>query len=490
MVESDEIEGLREAVSDGQPLVIVAPIEVRAWLRQAALRFEGLDWSAETLERCITQARRHVFAGRPGFSQLRRRMTVLRAGVSASSAIGMVSHAYRPTEVGRRWSELLKALHTIPAYNERVGDLVVFLDLVQDLDLALPVVDEALRRSIPLRVVVSSWLQKRSPRVLHEMTLRGLSVETISRESVISRELPLLSGALAVVSPAESSLPAHERSHILFQRARELAVPTFSLQHGVENVGLAPPAAGDANEVSLLSDHLFVWSPRSAVSDVSPALRPRLVHVGRRVSPPKPIEDVRAALAGFKQIAVVFENLHWDRYDRGWRSQFVADCLEFAAVDPERCVVLKPHHAGLWSTRHTHLFPQWPQNLVLADPTDPFWEPFTAPSLLELADVVITTPSTVALDAVQAGKPVAIAAYGLDLAAYSPLTLLHSLQDWLTFAADVSSIADAQRRAIFLAKTIASGPSPEVQMMDRIVATVDERRAARQRRSTTREQRV
>ena len=481
VVEDDEVEGLRDATSDGRTLVVVAPQEIRTWLGQAGVRFEGFDWSAETLDLCIAAAARHVFAGRAGFSQLRRRMAVLRMGVAITGPRGSISRAHRPIEVGRDWAALLQSLHRSPSSGGDIGELVFFLDLVQDLDLALPLVEEAQRRSLPVRIVVSTWLQRRSPRVMREMKLRDLPVETAPRESIASGELPMLDGALAVISPAESSLSAHERSHALFRRARELGIPTFSLQHGVENVGLVPPDAG-AEEVSLLSDHLFVWGPPSErAAPVSPALRPRLVHVGRRVSPARPIDDVRAALAGFKTIAVVFENLHWDRYDRSWRNQFVADCLEFAAVDPERCVVLKPHHAGLWSIRHTHLFPQWPQNLVLADPTDPFWEPFTAPSLLELADAVITTPSTVALDAVQAGKPVAIAAYGLDLAAYSPLTLLHSLQDWLTFAANSASVADAQRRATFLARTAASDQSPDVRMMDRIVAAVAERQAVRRR---------
>lgn len=483
VVEDAEVEGLRDANAENRRLVVVAPSDVRAWLSQAGIRFEGFDWSAQRLELCIARARRHVFAGRPAFSQLRRRMIVQRAGVALTGSRGSVSSAHRPAEVGRRWSELLASLIEAPVRHRGSGEVLMFLDLVQDLDLALPLVDEALRRSIPVRVVISTWLQRRSPRVVREMKLRDLAVEAASRESIVAGEAPILDGALAVVSPAESSLSAHERAHVLFRRARDAGVPTFSLQHGVENVGLAPTDGG-GEEPSLLSDHLFVWSAsRDRWAHISQALRPRLVHVGRRVSPPRPIGDVRAALAGFKQIVVVFENLHWDRYDRSWRNQFVADCLEFAAVDPERCVVLKPHHAGLWSIRHTHLFPQWPQNLVLADPTDPFWEPFTAPSLLELADAVITTPSTVALDAAQAGKPVAIAAYGLDLAAYSPLTLLHSLQDWLTFAANGASIADAQRRAIFLAKTSASGSSPEVKMVDRIVASMEERRGARRRRA-------
>ena len=76
-----------------------------------------------------------------------------------------------------------------------------------------------------------------------------------------------------------------------------------------------------------------------------------------------------------------------------------------------------------------------PPNLVLANPIDPLWEPFTASAILQIVDGAITTPSTVALDAALAGKPVAVAAYGLSLSTYSPLPFLHDVKDWNEFIA-------------------------------------------------------
>ena len=74
-----------------------------------------------------------------------------------------------------------------------------------------------------------------------------------------------------------------------------------------------------------------------------------------------------------------------------------------------------------------------PPNLLLANPVDPLWEPFTASAILQIVDGAITTPSTVALDAALAGKPVAVASYGLDLSVYSPLPLLNDFKDWDDF---------------------------------------------------------
>jgi hypothetical protein len=247
----------------------------------------------------------------------------------------------------------------------------------------------------------------------------------------------------------------------------------------VENLGLNAPAIEEETEPHLHSEHLFVWFPEAHTPDtVQPALRPRLVHIGRPMLKRPAPSALLGALAEFDTVAAVFENLHWSRYDVSWRRRFLFDCAEFAASDPTRAVVLKPHHGGLWSVRNKHLIPQWPTNLILADPTDTFWEPHTAPALLQAADLVVTTPSTVALDAVQAGKPVAVAAYGLDLPAYAPLPLLHEVRDWTAFAQDAGSPADARRRAAFLGRTNRRGDAAAAAA-DYIVAVGRDRTAAR-----------
>jgi len=93
----------------------------------------------------------------------------------------------------------------------------------------------------------------------------------------------------------------------------------------------------------------------------------------------------------------------------------------------------------------------------MADPSDPFWEPFTAPSLIAAADLVITTPSTVALDAALARKPVAVVAYGMELPAFAPLPLLQSGADWIAFGSDPQATQGARRRAEFVSRTTRPG---------------------------------
>lgn len=485
-IEHEEVAALAESwrPAPGQAVVVATP-ETRVWLRQAGLEFDGYDWSPDRLQAALSCARNCIFLGPQTSSQSRRRAMALRSGGTAApgqlSDLGSLS----PTAVGRAWSSILESLRPGPISIQQRGAVLIALDLIQDLDVALPLIDAITARSgIELRIVVTGWLHRRSPRVAQELADRGLKPMIFSRDAVMSGAAPPLEGVGAVVSFAESSLPAHERAHALTRRARSLRIPTFSFQHGVENVGLTRLDHEDGDTPSLLSDHIFAWGPMSAGAQAARDLRPRLVHVGRLAPSPKPAAELSGALTTFRSIVAVFENLHWNRYDNAWRRRFLADCVEFAALNPERAILIKPHHGGLWTVRNTHQFPQWPTNLVLADPTDPFWEPFTAPSILQLADLVITTPSTVALDAVQAGKRVAVAAYGLSLPAYEPLPLLNGLQDWRSFAEADRPTDEALRRATFLMKT-AAGDRPAESALGYLLNTMIERAGMRHRHAAS-----
>src|SRR3989344_1479572 len=109
-----------------------------------------------------------------------------------------------------------------------------------------------------------------------------------------------------------------------------------------------------------------------------------------------------------ERIVSVFENLHRKRFDDSYRSQF-AEHLEVAACRfPNLTFLLKPHHNQRWSAIHwPRRFSHFP-NIRLLDPLDPEWEPYAAQAIIAISDAVITTPSTVALDASRAACPVGV----------------------------------------------------------------------------------
>ncbi len=481
-VEPEEVRRLAEAWSDdAEGRLVVAPRFVRAWLAQAGVKARSCLWSPDILQWALSEAERCVFFGPESYSQARRRVAALRSGGNAAPPASIDPGTFEPTQVANDWQETLAyvlARRSLRNPGREPLRILLFVDLIQDLDPILPVLDILQDRSrVKIQVAVTNWVRHRSPRLAAELAARGVTFDTFERSAVANGAGPSLQGIDAVLAAAESSLPAHACSHVLFNRARKAGIPTFVLQHGVENVGLHDiPGEDDA---TLAADHLFVWfGPDHVPPSVPNALRPRLVHVGRSPPPHPDLSGVSGAFATFDSVVTVFENLHWRRYDEAWRLRFLTDCTEFALADPTRAVILKPHHAGLWSARNRHLIPQWPSNLIVADPTDSFWEPFTATALVQLADAVITTPSTVALDAVQAGKPVAVAAYGLNLPAYSPLPLLQRLEDWSTFIAEAGSVDDAARRATFLTRT-ADGGHPARDAADYILTAAGEARRSR-----------
>lgn len=476
VVTGDEMEALKSAWGDaGAGRVVVAPPREIAWLKQLNLQAEFIAWSPRALQAAFDGVGRCIFPGPGGYSQARRKAVALRGGASAPAGAPPPS-AFAPVEVANAWEGVLDALAQPVQDDGGSLQVLVFLDLVQDVDPILALLDGLLgREDVVVRIAVTDLLVGRSPRFAVEMDKRGLSYTAHDRSAVVDGAAPVLRDVDAVVMVAESSLRAHAPAYKLAQRAKSAAIPTFALQHGLENVGLhAIPGEDDA---AVLSDHMFVWFPWEATpTDVSSALRPRLLHVGRQGPPPADVGEIRATLANFDSIVTVFENLHWIRYTDGWRVQFLTDCAAFAAAHPTVAVILKPHHAGIWAVKNRHLIPQWPSNLIVADPTDPFWEPHTAGSLVHVSDVVITTPSTVALDAAQAGKPVAICAYGLDLPTYAPLPMIQQTQDWSGFVAEAGRVEDARRRAAFLARQVVDDAPVEREVRHIVSAALEGRR--------------
>jgi hypothetical protein len=129
-------------------------------------------------------------------------------------------------------------------------------------------------------------------------------------------------------------------------------------------------------------------------------------------------------------LVAVFENIHWLRYSDSYRASFLSDVEQVALGFPDITFLLKPHPAGKWLTkRYQGRLPQ-AENLIIADPDDPKCARYTSADWIKLADGVITTPSTVALDAVRLGFPVGVIAYDFPPEEYRPLTLIRSTNHW------------------------------------------------------------
>jgi hypothetical protein len=313
--------------------------------------------------------------------------------------------------------------------------VLAFIDLPQDVEVMSPVLCGATADDgdgWDLKIRVSRWLKAAHPEAVAELMATGLRFRFVRRSEVIEGRAPDLRGVDALLTASESSHPAHTAAHALALRSRASGIRTYTLQHGLENVGLG---MGEPGEIA--SDVVFSWFPPAMTATLPEEVGSRLVPVGRSRMAVRRRAEPRYAVG-------VFENLHAERYGEAEREAFLAGFSALAATGAP--ILLRPHPAGRWSTGLD--LGRWPNVLLQLEGG--------GQAAVESAARIITTPSTVVLDAAQAGRPVALAGEppaGGDL--YRPFPVLRSPADWSAFAA--SQHDQAAERQAFLDRVLLPG---------------------------------
>jgi glycosyltransferase involved in cell wall biosynthesis len=322
--------------------------------------------------------------------------------------------------------------------------LAVVLHLVQDLDLALPILSEARSAGLTCEAWCSGVLLKKSPRVLAMLKNEQIPFKVLPEEASLARfTFPARTRVLLTV--AETNLGPHRIPRLLSEAAVCQGLLVATLQHGFENVGLSyDDNLHGMDKVTIAAQRIYIWGPLHTLHPRATAtVRARCVPVGCPKEAAVPPANLEGMLPAGRPVVGIFENLHWHRYSDEYRNAFMANVAALTRAFPEVFFLLKPHHAGMWLTHKYEGEPPAGDNLVIADPQSPAWENHTASALLGHLAAVITTPSTVALDAARVGLPVAVAAGGLYLDNYLPLTVLETESEWVDF---VARALDADRR--------------------------------------------
>lgn len=317
----------------------------------------------------------------------------------------------------------------------RQKNTLIYFCLSQDLDLLLPVARTLKNRGQGVFALIDPLLYKESPRTRAALKDGGFRICVASPLS--PRTLFYLLRSSALMTACDTTAGGHILGRRLTRLARFLGLRTFTVQHGFENIGLTyyddefPP-----HLVDFAAETIFTWGPLEGLDPRVPeTIRRRCAAVGcPKQFDAKCLPDAPRPFPGQK-LVVVLENLHWSRYGVKYQSSFLEDLEASAKNFPDAAFLVKPHHAGRWVTSRFKGRRPACGNLAIADPQDPAWEPYTAPALIKLADAVITTPSTTALDAACLGKKTAVAAYGMSLPRYAPLPLLQDFFDWKDFIA-------------------------------------------------------
>lgn len=337
-------------------------------------------------------------------------------------------------------AQWLQVLRDVPgAANPRPASapwMVVVLHLVQDLDLVLPILRDACASGLSCEAWCSGTLFSKSARVFAALKEERVPVRILPNERRL-RDLVFPSATQVLLTVAETNLGPHRIPRMLTETAKRQGLFVATMQHGFENVGLTyDDALQRLDKVDIAAHRIYIWGPMHTLHPrIRDDVRVRCVPVGCPKDARVPAADLHGLVPQGRPVVGIFENLHWHRYSDAYRQAFLDNVATLSREFREVLFLVKPHHAGLWLTRRYDGERPVESNLLIADPQLPRWEPHTASALLPHLAAVITSPSTVALDAARLQIPVAVVAGGLPLDNYRPLTLLNTRDDWRGFVA-------------------------------------------------------
>jgi hypothetical protein len=371
-------------------------------------------------------------------AKLRARNTPATVAAAWTAILSGIRRPVRPRPAAARVAKPVKPL------------LVVLFDLAQDLDVLWPVVT-AIRAHdrLSCHIVITDWLERESPRTFGSMIEAGIRFEVLPRERALAGCVTWPAAAKALLTASESSLAAHTAGYAVTRAANAAGLMTFTVQHGFENVGLTYIDPIHGADVLFASERIFIWGRKEALPAwVAPETRGKVISTGIPTIAPPPANSIDMP-AGWERVIGVFENLHWHRYSPAYKTQLQAQIRKTVRQFSRFLFLFKPHHAGRFLMNNPDFLPRQ-QNVLTIDPLDPKWHRHTAPALIAGLDAVVTTPSTVAVDAARAGRPVAIIGNDLALPLYDPLPVIRDTAGWSEFLASLDDPSFYGRNEAFL----------------------------------------
>lgn len=349
----------------------------------------------------------------------------------------IIDQLYGQESIGNIWLKVIKSIveQDVKKIAESSNpDLIVAVHLPQDISLALPVLEEANKQGLQCVVWTNIQAVKRWPTILKTIQNSRFDFRIIADDFKVNDQL-FPSHVFALLSITESNLNPHRFTRELTKAANEFGIYTATMQHGFENIGLSySDEVHHIKRIKFESSCIYTWGDSKTYhTDILKETLEKCIQVGC----PKPkyvdFKPLPCIMEKDSIVLGVFENLHWHRYSDNYRADFIAGVNHLAVLYPNITFIIKPHNAGLWLTgRYDGEKPEH-RNVLIIDPLSSDWSDITAAHLLPHLSAVITTPSTIALDAARLNIPTAVVAQGLQLTNYAPLSLIHSIDDWCGF---------------------------------------------------------
>jgi len=365
-----------------------------------------------------------------------------------------IERLYGQQVIGKLWGDLIGDVINNTRKQQILAqpEWIVAIHLPQDIDLIRPVIEEAYRQGVRCVAWSSVTALKRWPQLAS--AIRSLGAELrILPEDFKEFDVSMFSDSVyALLTVTETNLNPHKFTHHLTNLANSAGIFTATMQHGYENIGLSySDTLHDIKQIQFAASKIYTWG---SVKTLHPDIHKQTYKKCFPVGCPKPEVVERTTMGdwimGARPVVGIFENLHWHRYSDDFRKFFLEGVMNLAKAFPKVDFLIKPHSAGMWLTSRYQGEKLEIDNLIIVDPQDKQWASITAPQLFGHLAAVITTPSTVALDAARAKIPTAVVAQGIDLENYEPLPLIHCIEDWSAF---VNQAIDTHGRQVLQEKS-------------------------------------
>lgn len=313
--------------------------------------------------------------------------------------------------------------------------VIFVINLLQDVNIVRPLVYmAALDLGRPTLLMVSAKFRIRDKSGTWQKELAGILRDTGATLANFTDEVDaieiLQDKAGLLIAASESHLVNHKLVHDLMAAAPS-SLLKITLQHGFECVGFLQ--SQDQNQahgrnITFAADIIGGWCTAERLKDIAPSQRHKLYVTGPAavLQRPAPSESTQRFAHG-----LVCENLHSPRMNTA--GDFKGSFLEIfgqycsAQAADGRMVALRPHPGGQYTLKKKVPLPG---NVVLEN------APIYKVDLSRYA-YGISAPSSIIIDMVLAGIPVAVwqdEGSLMDMDNYAGLTHISKLQDWLDFS--------------------------------------------------------
>jgi glycosyltransferase involved in cell wall biosynthesis len=311
---------------------------------------------------------------------------------------------------------------------------IFLFDLLQDVNILNPLVELVAHNiAAPIDLMVSWSFRTRDTGGDWYKELERLAEANGASLFVFNSELEAwkrLSGQTGmIVSASESNLSTHRLNHSIFRMA-PASMLRVTVQHGFECVGFRHSKAHDASHgahVVFAADVVCGWGEPASLHSLALSERSKLLVTGI-----PSVLNSRKDENRSRSEPLVCENLHSVRLRAAWglQTEFMETLFGFAdrLGSQGRTVKLRPHPAGQYVTKN---------NIALPGNVSLDQRPAYALDFGHYAHG-ISAPSSVIVDMVLAGMPVAVwqdASNVIDISNYKSLPVISGIQDWLDFDA-------------------------------------------------------